>query len=144
MKEKPLMALLRCKTASKPRLLPPSDGVHVGYEGAFDAEALVRIHAMRPAVVLLDLRGLAGSPAAPIAAVRAAAPDARVVVVGTPFDETMAEAALVAGVSGYLSRDLSEAAILSAISRTAGGNLHLTQTGRRAVKHLVESAKPAK
>ena len=144
MKDKPLMALLRARTASKPRLLPPSEGVLVGYEGPFDAEALVRLAATKPAVVLIDLRGLAGSPAAPIQAVRAVVPDARIVVVGTPFDEAMAEAALVAGVTGYLSRDLSEAAILSAISRTAGGNLHLTQTGRRAVKHLVETTKPMK
>ena len=130
------VAVLRGASPSSAPLAIPNEGIALIADACFDYDGLERIESLLPEVVLLDIRNLRGSPTAPMAAVRRAAPSARLVVIGTPGDETMARAALMAGASGYVSRDPNPNAILAAINGTARGEMHLTNTAQRVVQKM--------
>lgn len=135
----PRVAVLRGASPSAALLALPAEGIELVADACFDYDGLERIETLLPEVVVLDIRGLRGSPTAPMAAVRRAAPAARLVVVGSPGDEIMARAALVAGASGYVSRDPNPAAILAAILGTARGEMHLTNTAQRVVQKMTSA-----
>ena len=142
MSMKTVVAILRAYPGRHRIVTPPPEAVNIALDGAFDAPGLLRAASIAPEVVLLDLRGLNGQIGVLIAASRAACPRARVVVIGTPDDEQMAQQSLVSGAAGFLSRDLSENALLEAITKAAEGAMHLTSTGLRAMNRIVDTNRP--
>jgi DNA-binding NarL/FixJ family response regulator len=144
MKDLTRVALLRGAILADSPIALPAGTVQIVLDAKFDYDALGRLESSRPDVVVLDLRGLQGTPTAPMAAVRAALPGARIVVIGTAGDEGMAQTALAGGASGYVSRDPSPEAVFAAVSGAARGAMHLTATARRAVQKLMVAATPTK
>jgi DNA-binding NarL/FixJ family response regulator len=142
MSNKVVMVILRAYPERYPAIVPLAKNLHVAFDGAYDAPGLVRCNAIEPEVALLDLRGLTEPIGMLVHAARACLGRARLIVIGMPDDEHMAEQAIVAGAAGFLSKDLSDNALLAAISRTAQGALHLTSTGLRAINKLVEENRP--
>lgn len=139
---KTVVAILRAFPGRHRIVTPPPEQTNITLDGGFDAPGLLRAASIAPEVVLLDLRGLQGQIGILIAATRVACPRARIVVIGTPDDEQMAQQSLMSGAAGFLSRDLSENALLEAITKTAQGAMHLTSTGLRAVNRIVDPHRP--
>lgn len=142
MSNKVVMVILRAYPERYPAIVPLAKNLHVAFDGAYDAPGLVRCNAIEPEVALLDLRGLTEPIGMLVHAARSCLGRARLIVIGMPDDEHMAEQAIVAGAAGFLSKDLSDNALLAAISRTSQGALHLTSTGMRAISKLVEENRP--
>ena len=99
----------------------------VGEAGSGD-EAVVAVRALRPDVVLMDLRmpGLDGVGAT--GQVRAVAPGTRVLVLTTYESDADVLRAVEAGATGYLLKDSSRAELLTAIRAAARGETVLSPT----------------
>jgi DNA-binding NarL/FixJ family response regulator len=136
MSARPQVAVLRGASFLEKPLTLPLTTIDVTLDARFDYDGLARLEGSHAEYVVLDLRGLRGSPAAPMAAVRVAMPAAKIVVVGTAGDDAMAQAALRGGAIGYVSRNPSPESIADAILGTSGGSMHLNQTGQRAFAKL--------
>jgi two-component system NarL family response regulator len=99
---------------------------------AQDGNEAVRLHAeQRPDVTLMDLRmpGLDGIAAT--AAIRAAAPAARVLMLTTYDTEEDVHRALSAGASGYLLKDAGPEELVQAVRAVAAGERWLPEHIRR-------------
>jgi DNA-binding NarL/FixJ family response regulator len=133
------IALVRIADAPEPTLdaAVRSIGTVVGTIVGHNVAQIAALGALAPVVVVLDLRDCEGDVSSWIAATRAARPQASLVVVGRPSSDAAAAQALAGGALAFLSRDLSIAALAAAIRETAGGRLHLTNTGRRAAQSLL-------
>ncbi|GAA3451235.1 response regulator transcription factor [Dactylosporangium matsuzakiense] len=92
----------------------------VGEAGSGD-EAVVAAAALRPDVILMDLRmpGLDGAGAT--ARILAAQPSTRIVVLTTYETDADILRAVEAGASGYLLKDATRAELASAVRAAAGG-----------------------
>ena len=136
------IALVRIADAPEPTLdaAVRTIGTVVGTIVGRNLAQLAALAALAPVVVVLDLRDCEGDVSSWIAATRGAWPQANLVVVGRPSDDAAASQALAGGALAFLSRDLSIAALGAAIREAAGGRLHLTGTGRRAVQRMLGSS----
>lgn len=97
-----------------------------GQRPASGAEALTSARALRPDVVLMDLRlpGLDGVGAT--SQLRTVAPDTRVLVLTTYESDADVLRAVEAGATGYLLKDSSRADLLGAIRAAARGETVLS------------------
>jgi DNA-binding NarL/FixJ family response regulator len=130
--------VLRHENGGREPLLPRGCAVSVVGDDPWSPAALGTVALLRPDVLLLDLRNAGDELAAIVRGARAASAEARVVVLEPPSDsEELARDAIIAGASGYLSRDVSPAAVLHAVARVAEGTMHYTSTAMRAVKALL-------
>jgi DNA-binding NarL/FixJ family response regulator len=119
-------------------LVPPTPALDILVLA--EAEALARLAAIEPHVVVLDLREAAASDLEPtIRAMRAAARQAALVVVGPPQADSIARAALLAGAQAYEGSDVTPLRVLRAVQAVAKGLLHLNATGRRAARALTRA-----
>jgi DNA-binding NarL/FixJ family response regulator len=105
-------------------MLDGEPGITVAGEAASGREAVVAARALRPDVVLMDLRmpgadGLDGVDAT--AQVLAALPATRVVVLTTYETDADILRAVEAGAAGYLLKDASRADLVSAVRAAARG-----------------------
>ncbi|MEY9863315.1 DNA-binding NarL/FixJ family response regulator [Catenulispora sp. GAS73] len=102
-------------------LLSVTPGVEVVGEAGDGAAAVVAAEALRPDVVLMDLRmpGVDGVEATRL--IGASAPDVRVVVLTTHADDASILKALRAGATGYLTKESGRAEIARAIEAAASG-----------------------
>lgn len=103
-------------------VLDAEDDLEVVGEAGDGAAALTQVRALRPRVVLMDVRmpGMNGIDAT--AAIAAEFPEVRVLVL-TTFDlDEYAFAALRAGASGFLLKDSEPAALVAAIRTVASGD----------------------
>jgi DNA-binding NarL/FixJ family response regulator len=89
---------------------------HVGEARTAEA-ALASLPAVRPDVILLDTLGRPGDPAL-LGSMRAAAPDARVIVY-SGYVRLMREEALGEKADAYLAKDDDEAALVALIREVA-------------------------
>lgn len=102
------------------------------------AQALQRLQAddggERAEVVVLDLEmpGLRGPEAA--AALRAAAPELRILVLSSHDDAPFVAAMLAAGAHGYASKDDALPELLRAIREVAAGRRHLSPGAAEALR----------
>lgn len=83
--------------------------------------------ALRPDVLLLDLRMPGPPPAATVAAVRACCPATQVLVLTAYRDPPYVREMTAAGVAGYLLKDEQPEAIVEAIRRAAAGGVWFSQ-----------------
>ena len=122
-----------------PAVAPPPYVGDLAFDGAFDARGLQKVARIEPHVVMLDLRGLSEPIGMLIGAAKLACPTAHVVAIGMPYDEHMAEQAIAAGASGFLTRDLGDQTLATAITNASRNAMHLTSTGMRAMSKLVDA-----
>lgn len=102
-------------------LLAGDDGVTVVGEAADAGEAQRKAEALQPDVILLDnhLPGVTGVAALP--ALKAASPQAKVLMLTVSEDEEDLAAALRAGASGYLLKTIDGDALSAAIRQAVTG-----------------------
>ena len=100
----------------------------VGEAGSV-AEALTRVPAARPDVVVVDMRLPDGDGGQLCAALRARLPGLRCLVLTSYSDGEAVEAAVRAGASGYLLKQVRGSALVSAVRTVAGGGTLFTADG---------------
>jgi DNA-binding NarL/FixJ family response regulator len=109
-------------------ILDGEDGIEVAGEAGSAAEAVTAARAVRPDVVLMDLRMPGGDGVSATAAVLKAVPATRVVVLTTYENDTDILRAIEAGATGYLLKDAARADLVNAIRSAARGETVLAPT----------------
>ncbi|GAB3924106.1 DNA-binding response regulator [Microlunatus endophyticus] len=102
-------------------LLNTTDDLHVVGEAATAAEARQRIPATMPDVALLDGRLSDGSGIDVCRDMRSALPDLRCLILTSYDDDEALFAAVMAGASGYLLKQIGGSSLTDAIRETARG-----------------------
>jgi DNA-binding NarL/FixJ family response regulator len=107
------------------RLLEAEDGFEVVAEAASAAEAVERVAATQPDVLLLDIvmPGRSGIEAMPD--LRAAAPETKVLMLSMQDDPTYVRRAFAAGASGYLLKEAADAELVQALREVAAGRRYV-------------------
>ena len=102
-------------------LLELSDDIDVVGESGSALEAERRIPALRPDVAVLDARLADGSGIDVCRAIRAVDPTLRALILTSYDDEQALRAAVLAGASGYVLKDIKGTDLVTAIRRVAAG-----------------------
>ena len=102
-------------------VLEDDPGIVVVGEAGTVGEALTRVPAVRPDVVLIDMRLPDGDGAELCAALLARLPRLRCLVLTSYADLQAMEAAAQAGAAGFLLKQVRVAALVSAVRTVAGG-----------------------
>lgn len=105
-------------------ILDRADGIQVVAEAATVAQAIRRADAVRPQVLLSDLRLPDGTGLDVVAHVRASLPDTRIVVLTSYDDDGAKAAARTAGADVFLAKTASSAQMLQAVRDAASGREH--------------------
>ncbi len=103
------------------RELLEASGVEVVGEAGTAAEAVRRMPALRPDVVLLDMQLPDGSGVEVCRELRAMLPDTRVLVLTSYDDDEALFASVLAGASGYLLKQVRGADLVNSVERVAAG-----------------------
>ncbi len=121
-------------------LLSAEPDLEVVGEAGSGREAVAQAAELRPDVVLLDVTmpDMDGLEALP--QIRAAAPDARVLVLTMHEDEAYLRRALQAGAAGYLLKKAADTELLSAVRAVANGDVYVHPAMTR---FLLEDLLPA-
>jgi len=114
-------------------LLGIQPGISVVGVAANGKEAVERVLALAPDVVLMDVRMPEMDGVDAVAVLRRRAPDCRVVMLTTFDDEEYVVQALRAGAAGYLLKDLPAAELAEAVRLAHAG---VTQLDRAAARHV--------
>jgi DNA-binding NarL/FixJ family response regulator len=101
-------------------------GFEVTATAATGTEALTRARAVRPRVVVLDLQIPAPDGVAVTAALVAADPTVRVLILSASGEQADVLEAVKAGATGYLIKSASRAELLTAVARVAEGDTVFT------------------
>lgn len=102
-------------------LLESEDDIEVVGEAALAAEAIARIPALRPTVAVLDSRLPDGSGIEVCREVRSIDPGIAVIVLTSYDDDDALFAAIMAGASGYVLKQVSGSDLVAAVRRVAAG-----------------------
>jgi two-component system, NarL family, response regulator DevR len=102
-------------------LFEASDDITVVGEAGTAAEALARIPAVRPDVAVLDARLPDGSGIDVCRDIRSRLPDVRCVILTSYDDNDAIFAAVMAGASGYLLKEIRGTNLVDAVRQVAGG-----------------------
>jgi DNA-binding NarL/FixJ family response regulator len=105
--------------------LATQEGIAVVGEAGDGAEALATVRAVAPDVVLLDLVMPGGDGVSTIAAMISESPDTKVLVLTSFPDDDRLLAAVQAGASGYLLKDVAPTELSDAIRAVARGEAAL-------------------
>ena len=119
------------------------DDLEVVAEASDGAEAADEVERLRPDVALVDLvmPGVDGLGA--IERIRERAPETRIVVLTSFTDDSRLFAALEAGASGYLLKDVQPAELAQAIRTVAAGEALLDPAlTARLLRRVAESGRP--
>jgi len=106
------------------RTVLDAEDVEVVGEAANADEALTRAHALRPDVVLMDVRLGAEQDASGIEAcrsIRSELPEARVLMFSSYREQEAVVASILAGASGYVTKNVGRASLLEAVRAVARG-----------------------
>jgi DNA-binding NarL/FixJ family response regulator len=128
---------------SQLNLLRGFDEIEVVGQATSGTDAVERILALAPDVVLLDL-GLPGIDGIEVTRkVRAAAPDIELLIFTIFDDEEKVLAAIRAGASGYLLKGMEAERIVEAIQEVhKGGSVVQPQLARRLLRHFHRQPQP--
>jgi DNA-binding NarL/FixJ family response regulator len=125
-------------------LFDAASDIEVVGEASTGAEALARARADRADVVLMDLRmpDMDGIEATRLITADESLAGVRVLILTTFETDELVVAALRAGASGYLGKDVEPAALLDAVRTVAGGESLLSATATTALiqRFLARSA----
>ncbi|RZU24036.1 DNA-binding NarL/FixJ family response regulator [Streptomyces sp. BK239] len=127
------------------RLILTARGIDVVGEAADGAEAVRAVRRLRPDVVLLDIRMPAMDGLEAARRILAQAPDCRVIML-TTFDlDSYVYAALAAGASGFLLKDVTPAHLAAAVRLVDTGDALLAPsiTRRLVERHASGAARTA-
>jgi two-component system, NarL family, response regulator DevR len=102
-------------------VLEDDPGITVAGEAGSVAEALVRVPAVRPDVVLIDMRLPDGDGAELCRGLRDSVPGLRCLVLTSYAEQEALDAAVRAGASGFLLKQVRGPALVSAVHTVAGG-----------------------
>ncbi len=102
-------------------MLAAEPGIEVVGEAASGDEAVAVTRALRPDVILMDLRMPHGDGVSAIARIRADLPEARIMVLTTYDTDADILRAVEAGATGYLLKDTPRAELARAIRAAARG-----------------------
>jgi len=105
-------------------IIDRAPGFQVVAEAANVAQGVRRANAVRPHVILTDLRLPDGTGLDVIAAVRATLPETRVVVLTSYDDDEAKSAASAAGADVFLAKTAGSAEVLQAVRDAASGREH--------------------
>jgi DNA-binding NarL/FixJ family response regulator len=103
-------------------LLESSGDIVVVGESGLAAEATARIPALRADVAVLDARLPDGSGIEVCRAVRAVDPDVRALILTSYDDDEALFAAIMAGASGYVLKEIAGQDLVGAVRQVAAGN----------------------
>ena len=128
---------------SQLNLLRGFDEIEVVGQATSGTDAVERILALAPDVVLLDL-GLPGIDGIEVTRrVREAAPDIELLIFTIFDDEEKVLAAIRAGASGYLLKGMDAERIVEAIQEVSkGGSVVQPQLARRLLRHFHRQESP--
>jgi DNA-binding NarL/FixJ family response regulator len=101
----------------------------VAGEAGSVAEALARVPAVRPDVVLIDMRLPDGDGAALCRELRNRVPDLRCIVLTSYSEQDALEAAIRSGASGFLLKQVRGPALVSAVHTVADGGTSFDDVG---------------
>ena len=104
------------------RFLLERHGVEVVGESASAAEATARIPALRPDVAVLDARLPDGSGIEVCRSVRSVDPTIKALILTSYDDDEALFAAIMAGASGYVLKEIKSSDLVTAIHHVAAGN----------------------
>ena len=114
-------------------VLEEDPGITVVGEAGSVAEALARVPAVRPDVTVVDMRLPDGDGAAVCRKLRERVPELRCLVLTSFPDEDAVSAAVAAGASGYVLKQVRGSALVSAVRTVArGGTLFDRNAGAAA------------
>ena len=102
-------------------VLEDDPGISVVGEAGSVAEALVRVPAVRPDVVLIDMRLPDGDGADLCRGLHDRVPGVRCLVLTSYSEQEALDAAVLAGASGFLLKQVRGPALVSAVRTVAGG-----------------------
>ena len=103
-------------------LLESQEGIEVVGDSGSAAEAAARIPALRPDVAVLDARLPDGSGIEVCRTVRAVDPSIRGLILTSYDDDEALFAAIMAGASGYVLKQIRGADLVTAVRQVAAGN----------------------
>ena len=113
-------------------VLEEDPGITVAGEAGSVAEAIARVPAVRPDVVVVDMRLPDGNGAEVCRQLRARVPGVRTLVLTSYADPDAVAAAIRAGASGYVLKQVRGPALVSAVRTVAaGGTLFDPEAGPR-------------
>jgi two-component system, NarL family, response regulator DevR len=103
-------------------LLESSGDIEVVGESGLAAEATARIPALRPHVAILDARLPDGSGIEVCRSVRGVDPDVKALILTSYDDDEALFAAIMAGASGYVLKEIAGQDLVGAVRQVAAGN----------------------
>jgi len=103
-------------------LLESGGDIEVVGESGLAAEASARIPALRPDVAILDARLPDGSGIEVCRAVRGVDPDVKALILTSYDDDEALFAAIMAGASGYVLKEIAGQDLIGAVRQVAAGN----------------------
>jgi two-component system, NarL family, response regulator DevR len=110
-------------------VLEDDPGITVAGEAGSVAEALVRVPAVRPDVVLIDMRLPDGDGAELCRGLRDSVPGLRCLVLTSYAEQEALDAAVRAGASGFLLKQVRGPALVSAVRTVARGGTSFDDVG---------------
>jgi DNA-binding NarL/FixJ family response regulator len=110
-------------------VLEDEPGITVAGEAGSVDEALVRVPAVRPDVVVIDMRLPDGDGAELCRALRGRVPGVRCLILTSYSDQDALEAAVRAGAAGFLLKQVRGPALVSAVRRVAAGGTSFDEVG---------------
>jgi two-component system response regulator DevR len=116
-------------------LLSATDDIEVVGEAATVAEALRRIPAVRPDIALLDGRLPDGSGVDVCRDIRSSHPEIRCLILTSYDDDDALFAAVMAGASGYLLKEIRGSSLLDGIRQVKAGRSLLDPSVTERVMH---------
>jgi DNA-binding NarL/FixJ family response regulator len=120
-------------------LIDAQDDMRVVAEAGELGETLRLAKSFAPDVIALDLNMPDGSGLGAIERLRAAAPNARVLVLTMHDDPAMVRSAVALGAAGYLAKSAADTALLSAIRAVHRGRLFIDIPDAKAAAVLADA-----
>ncbi|MEU0491281.1 response regulator [Nocardiopsis changdeensis] len=122
-------------------LLDDEDGVEVVGEAGTAAQALARVPALAPDVVVLDVRLPDGDGVTVCREIRSLLPDTRILMLTSYSDDEALYGAVMAGASGYILKQIHGTDLVGAVRTVAQGRSLLDpESTTRMLERLREEA----
>ncbi|MFD3683645.1 response regulator [Nocardiopsis sp. NPDC058631] len=122
-------------------LLDEEEGIEVVGEAGTAAQALARVGALAPDVVVLDVRLPDGDGVTVCREIRSLLPDTRMLMLTSYSDDEALYGAVMAGASGYILKQIHGTDLVGAVRTVAGGRSLLDpESTTRMLRRLREEA----